>query len=248
MFFANPGALSTPTYLYAAEGSYTATVTVADSVGDARQTSFDIQVDLLTSPGLQAFLAKTPDVTIYADSTTNPADVVRVVNDLTGIVGPVSVTLELGGATFAVSDLMYNPGNLASAANVNFIIQNGALVSANSGLTVNAGILTIRDCTLESAGTTLTVNGGQASVLDCTLLTTGNARGNRKESAHEKCACHRPGCYRRFTPPLQSPLKKFCNARCRKALRRVILRERKWLARLSLKKNHARDGPYTRAS
>ena len=72
--------------------------------------------------------------------------------------------------------------------------------------------------------------------------------GYTKDSAHEKCACHRPGCYRRFTPPPQSPLKKFCSARCRKALRRVILRERKWLARLNPTKNHARDGPYTRAS
>ena len=72
--------------------------------------------------------------------------------------------------------------------------------------------------------------------------------GYTKESSHEKCACHRPGCYRRFAPPPQSPLKKFCSARCRKALRRVILRERRWLARLNLKKNHARDGPYNRAS
>ena len=72
--------------------------------------------------------------------------------------------------------------------------------------------------------------------------------GYTKETAHEKCACHRPGCYRRFTPPPQSPLKKFCSARCRKALRRVILRERRWFARLNTGFKHARDGPHSKAS
>ena len=72
--------------------------------------------------------------------------------------------------------------------------------------------------------------------------------GYTKESSHEKSCCHRPGCYRRFTPPPQSPLKKFCSPRCRKALRRVILRERKWYARLKSKSGHVRDGPQSRAS
>ena len=72
--------------------------------------------------------------------------------------------------------------------------------------------------------------------------------GYTKDSAHEKSCCQRPGCYRRFTPPPQSPLKKFCSSRCRKALRRVILRERKWLARLKLTRKHSRDGPNTVAS
>lgn len=72
--------------------------------------------------------------------------------------------------------------------------------------------------------------------------------GYTKESSHEKSCCHRPGCYRRFTPPPQSPLKKFCSPRCRKALRRVILREREWVARLKTMSCSARDGPYRNAS
>lgn len=72
--------------------------------------------------------------------------------------------------------------------------------------------------------------------------------GYTKESSHEKSCCHRPGCYRRFTPPPQSPLKKFCSPRCRKALRRVILRERKWYARLKSMAGRARDGPQSMAS
>lgn len=74
------------------------------------------------------------------------------------------------------------------------------------------------------------------------------AEGYTKDSAHEKSCCRRPGCYRRFTPPPQSPLKKFCSSRCRKALRRVILRERKWLKRLNRSLKHARDGPHRAAS
>ena len=74
-----------------------------------------------------------------------------------------------------------------------------------------------------------------------------SAEGYTKDTAHEKSCCQRPGCYRRFTPPPQSPLKKFCSSRCRKALRRVILRERKWLARLKLASKHPRDGPHKKA-
>jgi hypothetical protein len=72
--------------------------------------------------------------------------------------------------------------------------------------------------------------------------------GYTKETSHEKSCCHRPGCYQRFTPPPQSPLKKFCSPRCRKALRRVILRERMWYARLKSTVGRARDGPRSKAS
>jgi hypothetical protein len=44
----------------------------------------------------------------------------------------------------------------------------------------------------------------------------------------EKTRCHRPGCYEQFHPPARSPLKKFCSCSCRNALRRVIVRERRW--------------------
>lgn len=69
------------------------------------------------------------------------------------------------------------------------------------------------------------------------------SEGYTKDEAHEKSCCQRPGCYRRFTPPPQSPLKKFCSSRCRKALRRVILRERRWFLRLKFAFPRARDGP-----
>lgn len=79
-------------------------------------------------------------------------------------------------------------------------------------------------------------------------LSVASREGYTKESSHEKSCCHRPGCYRRFTPPPQSPLKKFCSPRCRNALRRVILRERKWVARLKSIAGRARDGPRGKAS
>ena len=101
---------------------------------------------------------------------------------------------------------------------------------------------------LEIAPQTLPDPPRTASAKDQNPSENQPREGYTKDTAHEKCACHRPGCYRRFTPPPQSPLKKFCSARCRNALRRVILRERKWLARLNPTKEHARDGPQTMAS
>ena len=72
--------------------------------------------------------------------------------------------------------------------------------------------------------------------------------GYRKEDAHEKSCCDRPGCYRRFTPPPRSPLQKFCSLRCYKAFRTVVLRERRWLKRLAGRSNRGRDGPEPNAS
>ena len=45
--------------------------------------------------------------------------------------------------------------------------------------------------------------------------------------------CHRPGCYQGFTKTSRSPLQKFCSAGCRNALRRVLIRERRWWQRLT---------------
>ena len=44
----------------------------------------------------------------------------------------------------------------------------------------------------------------------------------------EKIPCSRPGCYELFPPDRRSPLKKFCCALCREALRRVRQREARW--------------------
>ena len=43
--------------------------------------------------------------------------------------------------------------------------------------------------------------------------------------------CRRPGCYETFFKHARSPLQKFCNARCRHALQRVLVRERRWRSR-----------------
>lgn len=44
--------------------------------------------------------------------------------------------------------------------------------------------------------------------------------------------CHRPGCYETFTRTARSPQQKFCSAGCRQALRRVVVRERRWRRKL----------------
>ncbi len=43
--------------------------------------------------------------------------------------------------------------------------------------------------------------------------------------------CHRPGCYERFAKTARSPLQKFCSSACAIALRRVLIRERRWRRR-----------------
>ena len=50
-------------------------------------------------------------------------------------------------------------------------------------------------------------------------------------TGQESC-CQRPGCYEGFSKTARSPLQKFCSAACRQALRRVIVRERRWRRRL----------------
>ena len=44
----------------------------------------------------------------------------------------------------------------------------------------------------------------------------------------EKMPCQRPGCYLRFLKSARSPEQKFCNSDCRQAMRRVLVRERRW--------------------
>lgn len=47
-------------------------------------------------------------------------------------------------------------------------------------------------------------------------------------------SCRRPGCYEAFARTARSPLQKFCSVGCRQALRRVLIRERRWKQRLRL--------------
>lgn len=50
----------------------------------------------------------------------------------------------------------------------------------------------------------------------------------------EKSGCDRPGCYETFTLSPRSPLRRFCSCGCRLALRRVLIRERRWRARYGI--------------
>ena len=54
--------------------------------------------------------------------------------------------------------------------------------------------------------------------------------GYQKGPAEKKFCCQRPGCYEHFSVSSRSPLQKFCSFLCRLALRRVLLRERRWRA------------------
>jgi hypothetical protein len=53
--------------------------------------------------------------------------------------------------------------------------------------------------------------------------------GHPKEPASEKSSCVRPGCYELFHVTARSPAQKFCGLLCHKALRRVLVREARWL-------------------
>ena len=55
--------------------------------------------------------------------------------------------------------------------------------------------------------------------------------GHQGAADSEKIPCSRPGCYELFLPERRSPLKKFCCALCRQALRRVRQREARWQQR-----------------
>lgn len=52
--------------------------------------------------------------------------------------------------------------------------------------------------------------------------------GNARELDSKKVPCARPGCYQCFDPRPRSPLQRFCSPLCRKALRRALIREKRW--------------------
>ena len=59
--------------------------------------------------------------------------------------------------------------------------------------------------------------------------TSASEGHTRRNSRGEKC-CDRPGCYETFRPTSRSPLQRFCSRACRRALIRVLERERRWAA------------------
>ena len=52
--------------------------------------------------------------------------------------------------------------------------------------------------------------------------------GYQDSPAEKKSCCQRPGCYEQFSRSARSPLRKFCSWLCRRALRRELIRERRW--------------------
>ncbi len=58
------------------------------------------------------------------------------------------------------------------------------------------------------------------------------SKGYQGQTVEETNPCHRPGCYVRFAHTPRSPHQKYCSARCRQALRRVLVREQRWRRRM----------------
>jgi hypothetical protein len=56
--------------------------------------------------------------------------------------------------------------------------------------------------------------------------------GHRDHVDVDLVSCDRPGCYETFAVTRRSPMQRFCSCSCRLALRRVLLRERRWRCRL----------------
>lgn len=85
--------------------------------------------------------------------------------------------------------------------------------------------------------------GQPASPPEANHTDASPTEGYHKSQSHEKSCCQRPGCYERFTPAPRSPLQTFCCPSCRKALRAVLIRERRWFAKLISVLVRTRDGP-----
>lgn len=62
--------------------------------------------------------------------------------------------------------------------------------------------------------------------------TRAEAEGYPNPEGEQPFPCRRPGCYDWFTKSARSLLRKFCSPGCRRALRRVLIRERRWKRRL----------------
>ena len=68
----------------------------------------------------------------------------------------------------------------------------------------------------------------QRSCGETTSAPASGCEGYRYSAGSKKTRCLRPGCYERFLRSSRSPFRKFCNADCRRALRRVLIREQRW--------------------
>jgi len=80
---------------------------------------------------------------------------------------------------------------------------------------------------------TVTPPPAETSAVSVTAEESDNSssEGHHPSDKMPGCCCARPGCYALFHPDRRSPLRRFCTARCREALRRVRVRERRWQQR-----------------
>lgn len=67
--------------------------------------------------------------------------------------------------------------------------------------------------------------------------------GDHKEAPGVGDLCARPGCYERFEPTRRSPLQRFCSNACRRAVVRVLDRERRWQERGGRNRSDVHRGP-----
>lgn len=56
--------------------------------------------------------------------------------------------------------------------------------------------------------------------------------GDSQPTARKKSCCHRPGCYELFIPDPRTPDQKYCSPDCAQAMRRVLVREKRYRDRL----------------
>ena len=56
--------------------------------------------------------------------------------------------------------------------------------------------------------------------------------GDTQEPLEKKSCCHRPGCYERFIPDPRAPHQKYCSPECARAMRRVLVREKRYRDKL----------------
>jgi hypothetical protein len=111
-------------------------------------------------------------LTIVAGPSTLPDTVIPAVSGLTNVTQPITITLDLGGGTYSIGNLVYNPTDSSNAQNVTFIIEDGTL---QGSLTIQGGNVQLKNVTFDPNSPALTVAGGQVLVTGCKLTTTGNA-------------------------------------------------------------------------
>jgi hypothetical protein len=150
------GPLFTPSYTYTGPGTYSISVTVTDANGDENPATFQTQVNSLSTASLHQLLTATSTLTIEVSTATTPANVLQMLNAVTGIGRPVTLILDLAGGTWSTDGIAYNPGDSRTAQNVTLIVQNGTLNSSNGpALTIGAGnVILPNDVIQESTGFT----------------------------------------------------------------------------------------------